>query len=206
MTDKKLPAKKTPPKKTAAKISKKPKFQEGKHVIAKDLAEMLGVQLRRVRELGAQNILLVEETQSGPRYLLKESLVNYIKHLKSNEEKKSLDDRKSAADARIKEAKADKDEFMLQLMRNELHRAEHVQELFNFTISETRSQLLSHPDRCAIDCANAKTPIEAREILKKSVYDILTYLSQLDYDPKKYAEMVKEDGIYSLAKENPTGE
>lgn len=202
LTDKKLQARKPRAKKVVQKVSKKPKFQEGKHVMAQDLAKKLGVKVRQIRNLAQEDILITEETQSGPRYLLVESLVNYINHLKSNEEKTSIDARKATADARLKEAKAEKEEIALELMRGEVHRAEHVSEIFGFTITELRSQLLALPDRCAIDCSKV-TPIEASGVIKKAVYEILSYMSQLSYNPSKFSDRMKEDGdMVSIDLEN----
>lgn len=164
-----------------------------KYTTADRLAAMLDLSTRRIQQLRGDGAFVTEETKDGPRYVLVDSLVSYIKFLQTRQDSASLTKRKLSADVRIKEAKAEAEETKLSLLRNEVHRAEHVRILFSDMITQARSAFMDIPGRCAVDCSNA-SPAESALIIEREIRSALIVMSSLDYDPSKFTELIKQDG------------
>ena len=73
-----------------------------------------------------------------------------------------------------------------------MHRSEDVAALTEDLLYTVRDSLLALPGRLAVDAAGAATAAEAAEIIKREVYLVMGELSAYTYDPKKYAERVRE--------------
>ena len=86
----------------------------------------------------------------------------------------------------------------LDEIRAQMHRSEDIQKIWTDHIMMLRAMILAIPGKCAIDCASADTPVAAREIIKREVYEVLRQISQYEYDSAEYAARVRERKGWSI--------
>lgn len=152
-----------------------------------DLAQILGVSTRRIRQLAEDRII----TRSGSGYALAESVQGYIMY-KVETDRGDLDKERREAETRLKKAKARRAEIETAELEGRMHRSEDVEALTEDLIYAIRGALLALPDRLAVDVVNTASPAEAADVIRKEVYAVMTELSSYQYDPEKYAERVRD--------------
>ena len=144
-------------------------------------------------------MLKKRDTPAGKRYNVVESTRAYVQHLRDKAqgrgekgipENKELE--KFEAEVRIKQAKAKIAELEADELQGIMHRSEDVATLTEDLLYTIRDSLLALPGRLAVDVAGTTTAAEAAEVIKKEVYLVMKDLSSYTYDPKKYAERVRE--------------
>lgn len=180
-------------KKVSSRGKKVVAFSEERHVTVESLAQLTGLSIRRLQQIRQDGGLVTEKTSVGDRYVLMESLVCFVRYLLKDQDTADIVQETKKADLRLKKAKAKVVENELRILEGECHRAEHVRQMFSFMVTETRSALMGLPGRCAVACSGA-SPTESAEVIKKEVFSILERLALMDYDPDRFAELVKEDG------------
>ena len=110
----------------------------------------------------------------------------------SQSQNTGLEQKKTEADIRLKDLKAERLELELKEIRGQFHRSEDVEAITNEFVFAVRSALLALPGRLAIDIAPAMTPDEASVRIRKEVSAILIELSGFEYDPEKYKNRAEE--------------
>lgn len=167
------------------------------------VAKFLNLSGERVRQISDQGLLEYKQVGQGRRFDLIPTVNTYLEYLKKqgrNSSNMTDEARKSKADADWKEAKAEIEQMKRDELKGSLHSSEDVEKITADMVMAIRAQILALPGMCAVDCAEATTPSEAAGIIKNAVNDILNGLTDYEYDPAKYKELVKEreDWIKSL--------
>ena len=138
----------------------------------------------RVRQLAGEGIFI---RASKGRYLLFESLQNYIKTLKVQKDVQSAEaendvDYKTER-AKLEQVKRIQAELKLALMKGELHKSNDVERVMTDMLARTRSRFLQMPSKMAPLLAEKETG-EIKKMLSNEVRDILEELKE--YDPKDF--------------------
>ncbi len=180
--------------------SRKGKVEESPgYCKSEDLASLFGLTGQWINQLTRDGVLKKRDTPAGKRYNVVESTRSYVQYLRDKAagrgekgipESKELE--KFEAEVRIKQAKAQIAELEAQELQGIMHRSEDVAALTEDLLYTVRDSLLALPGRLAVDAAGTATAAEAAEIIKREVYLVMGELSAYTYDPKKYAERVRE--------------
>ena len=155
-----------------------------------EIAAVFGITTRRISQLVADGIL----EQSEGKFRLAECVQAYVAFCKgklfddvsldSEKRRRNAEADLKAAKARIAKAEADE-------LEGRMHRSEDVEALMmDFTLA-VRAGLLALPSRLAVDVAG-KQASEAAAVIKQEVFRLLEELSTYRYDPKAYADRVRE--------------
>ena len=173
-----------------------------RHCTAKDLAELLGVSTRRIKQLRADGALVTDDSLSPPRYLLVESLAQYALYLKRDDAAQEAKRRNLRATADYKERKAELMLLELRKRRNELHEARHIRAIWTENILEMKAEFLALPTRVAPDLAACGSAHECYAVLRKAICETLNTLANRKYDPEEFAKMVRAEGDFVLDDED----
>ena len=171
---------------------------------AKALAAVLGLNPSRISQLRKDGIL---EASGRPlKYDLCESVQAYIQFAVDTSRGRAsadpdADRRKVEADADYKQAKARQEELKLAELEGRMHSAEDVEAATTQLVYAVRSMLLAMPGRVAVDAAG-RSAAEVSEIVRGEAFSILEQLSQFEYDPKTYAQMVRERKGWQVSEED----
>ena len=161
------------------------------YVSTTELAAILGLTARRVRQLAQDGIITSENGQLP----LGGSVQRYISFISRNAvdvEDSKLDREKRSAEVEFKAARAQIEKLRAEEVRGNMHRAEDVKAMTEDLIYTIRSAIMALPGRLAVDVAAAGSPSEASEIIKSECYKVMRELSRYHYDPKAYEERVRE--------------
>lgn len=157
--------------------------------------------VRRIDQLVQDGILKPELVMSGGkqvrRYDLIPTIRQYIAHLQERARGRvsaSTDAGKEQAelDTRYKKAKTEKIELELSELKGQMHRAEDIEMVMGDMVSGIRAELMALPGRLAVDTAKAVDANETSAIIKDAVMALLDDLSKYQYDPAKYAVLVRD--------------
>lgn len=162
-----------------------------------ELASVLGLTGRRIRQLAEDGIL--EKVKNG-RFNLSKSVQRYIASLSTKEKDISKQEQaRLEAEVSTKKAKAVVAVMEAQELQGKMHRSEDVADMTEDLIYTIRHALVAIPGRCSVDTAEAQTPAETFEIIRKEIYKVMTELSNYEYDPKKYEERVRERKAWDMS-------
>jgi phage terminase Nu1 subunit (DNA packaging protein) len=176
-------------------------MNDNKYVDAKTIAKMFQLTVRRIQQLTQDGVIdtVVVSGQRARKYDLVDTVQKYIKFLQDKaygrEEKEATGDlveKKLKAEIKYKEAKAKRAEVENAEIQGGMHRAEDVMKVTSDLVMAIRAAILSLPGTLAVDCAGADTAQETAGIIKTACNNILNQLVDYDYDPEKYAALVKE--------------
>lgn len=164
-------------------MSHKDSKQKNWIVTTKEISEILGLSDRRIRQLEAEGALV--KIAHG-KFDLPASIRSYIDFLNDkNSDEEELN--KTVEEALWTRARRQKAELELQIMRGELHRSKDVKRVMNNMLSAFRARILSIPSKTASQLVGQTEIPIIKNILKDTLYEALTELS--DYDPHVfYAE------------------
>ena len=165
-----------------------------KPVTTRELAEVFGVTIARISQLRKDGVLSGEG--SPLKYDLPASVQAYVSWAVDSAKARKPEDvdaerKKLQAEADCKEAKARQEELKLAELEGRMHSAEDVEAATTQLVYAVRSAMLAMPGRIAVDVVG-KTAAEASEIVRREVFAALESLSEYEYDPKAYADMVRE--------------
>lgn len=169
----------------------KAKIAADTEVTVAELAVVLGVTSRRIRQLADEGVLHAESKNA---YCLADAVQSYTKFLSKNvpaEDDIKLEKAKRMAETQIKASKATVAKLEAQELQGKMHRSEDVAAMTEDLIYTIRSSLMALPGRLAMDVSAVKTPAEASEVIRKEVHKLMRELSVYKYDPEKYAERVR---------------
>lgn len=166
-----------------------------KKVTANELSEILGLTSGRISQLKKDGII----TPHGRplMYELPDAVQAYIEFVKESARGRGAGDaeaekKKLQADADYKRAKADQEALKLAELEGRMHSAEDVESAVTALVYSVRSMLLAVPGRVAVDAARCKTAQEISALLQAEMSQVLDSLSEYEYDPEVYAQMVRE--------------
>ena len=121
--------------------------KEGQIVRAMDLAKMLGVSDRHIRDLANENV--VKKTAQG-KYLLLESVRGYIEYLKSrNDADISLKDEKIKEETKRIIKDTEIKELKIKELKNQLHSADVIEKVMTDSLINMKGKLLSLSNKLA---------------------------------------------------------
>lgn len=176
-------------------------------VSTKAIAELIGVTQRRVQQLKKEGVIESVKIGRADRFELVRTLNRYIANLKEacpTTEEKSNEARKTAAEARYREIRADEAAIKLAELEGSMHSSEDVRAATEQLVYAVRSALLALPGRLAVDMAATTSASEASAMIRCEVEAILEELSHYRYDPDTYHEMVrKRNGMEAVSAEEP---
>lgn len=165
-------------------------------VNAKFLAQAWDLTVDRVYQLQRQGVI---KKGRNSKYNFAQANLDYIRFLRRDGETKEISEEKASktiekmdVDKRHKLAAAKIKELELKELEGKLHRSEDVERVFAYRIMAIRGMLMAMPGKLAMDCANAATPAEASDTIRREAYEIMQYISECEYDPEEYARLVRE--------------
>ena len=164
-------------------------------ITTRNLASFLNMTDERVRQLEDEGVFTSIKEKNRKYFNLKEAIQTYTDFLKKNKTpSKAVDDeaRRIKADADWKEAKADIEKMKRDELAGRMHSSEDVETVTTALVLEVRSKLLSLPGMLAKDVVEASTAQEASGIIKEAVCELLNELADFQYDPQRYAALVRE--------------
>lgn len=160
-----------------------------------ELAEILGVSQRRVRQLPGEGLAV--KTRAG-RYDLKATVQSYIRNLKEKDKTtaQGIEKIKAAREAEglmTDKLKKRKIELEVRRMENQLHDANDVKMVWNAMIVAAKSKITSIPTKVAPLIVGLENMKEVESILSREVKEALNDISS--YDVNKFVE-IEEEKIY----------
>lgn len=161
-------------------------------VSTKELAIVLGLSVRRVQQLIQDGVI---DAKSRGRFVLADAVQRYIAtrdKVFSSKEEKQLEIIRQTSEVTLRKAKSDIAKMEADELRGKLHRADDVKAMTADLVYTLRNYLIALPGRVAVDLASASTAAECAEILKKETHLMMNEMTRYRYDPKKYAERVRE--------------
>lgn len=155
-------------------------------VPVKTMEDALGIKERRIRQLTEEGILV---KGARGRYILIDSVKNYINHLKANKDIAAADKKDKEIDyedehAKHERAKRKKAELELRVMTGELHEASVVEKVMTDMLSTFRSRMLGLPAKLAPELTIVHDVNDIQVVLKDAVMEALHELA--NYDPELF--------------------
>lgn len=157
-----------------------------------EVAAVLGISGRRVQQLAQDGTF---NTVRRGKYNLADTVQRYIQFVSRpvvDEEDAKMERAKRVSEAQIKAAKATMARLEADELKGKMHRAEDVAAMTEDLIYTVRGSLNALPGRLAVDVAAVSTAAEAADIIRREVYKVMGELAEYRYDPRKYAERVRE--------------
>ena len=156
-----------------------------------EMAMVLGVTARRVQQMIQDGTLI---TVVRGRLNLADNVQRYIRFLTDGqltEEEKKIEKARTAAEVKLKVAKADIAQLEAAELKGKMHRSEDVEALTQDYCDTVRNAMMSLPGRLSTEVALCDNAEECSTIIRDVVYSILNELSEYEYDPDKYEERVR---------------
>jgi phage terminase Nu1 subunit (DNA packaging protein) len=161
---------------------------ETRTITSKDLASILGVTTRRIRQLTQEGVF---PRVARGKYVLGEAMRAYISHLQTKAKEAVVDPKDLKKElTRLRRAQADKTELEVKEYRGELHRAEDVEDVWTEMLSNFRARALAVPTKLAPQILGIEDLKEMQKALKDAVYEALQELSE--YDPDRITERARK--------------
>ncbi|GAV24795.1 hypothetical protein ciss_07280 [Carboxydothermus islandicus] len=175
--------------------------QKSRIVSTSELAEILGVTDRRIRQLEKAGV--ISKIERG-KFDLVQAVQQYIGWIKSQyaESDEELDLKKEKT--LLTRAHRQKVELELQIMRGELHRSEDVRRVMNDMLGAFRARCLAIPSKVAPKIQGKTDLAIIQDLIKKEVYEALSELS--DYDPEVFYRQSKDKLVLEEDVEEIEGE
>ena len=170
--------------------------KEGQIVRAMDLAKMLGVSDRHIRDLANENV--VKKTAQG-KYLLLESVRGYIEYLKSrNDADISLKDEKIKEETKRIIKDTEIKELKIKELKNQLHSADVIEKVMTDSLINMKGKLLSLSNKLAPQIIALDNLGEIQDVIQDGIFQALEELSE--YNPemfrsKNFVDDDEEEGM-----------
>ncbi len=165
-----------------------------KMISSQEVADIIGKAPRTVQDLAKKGILTCQKKGNRSSYDLYTVVREYCGYVAQLNRKDfaSVQEEKAHEEIRLKRAKADMAELMMQELRGRLHAAEDVEAMTTDLVMLVRSSLMALPGRVSAELAGTSDAAEVSEMLKREIYGILRDLSNYEYDPEEYRKRVRE--------------
>lgn len=183
-------------KKNKALPSSLERMKEVKKLLVnqKQLAKILGISDRRIRQLKEEGMFCQEEGEK--RYTLEKCVQEYIEYKEKAEMGKGGSRSKEEVQAEHEEIKKQISILKLRKLRRELHEAADVEMFLSDMLIRFKNRLLNVPEKLAISIAGETDINEVILIIEKEMFSVLEELSEYDPDAidKELELEVKEEG------------
>lgn len=158
----------------------------------KELAQILGISTRQVRNLKSEGLFQSPENSRG--YVLEKCVQEYINFKINAETGRRTSITKETVQAEHEEVKRQISLLKLRKLRRELHEAVDVEIFLSNMLVSFRNRLLSLPPKLVMELGGETDQNEMIKIISKQLTDVLEELSE--YDPDEI------DGLDSSDPEN----
>ena len=160
-------------------------------VSTSEFASVSGLTIRRIQQLIQDGVI---PTVSKGKINLADGVQALVKQSAKamNDEERKTEQAKRKAEAMLKASKAQMAKLEADELAGKMHRSEDIEVLVNDLVFTIRDAIMALPGMLAMDCAATSTPSEASAVIRREAYKILDELSNHEYDPKKYEDMVRE--------------
>lgn len=174
-------------------------LEEGMIVRGGELAKILNISDRYVRQLAKENIL----QKNGNKYLLLENIHAYIEYLKNlGAGDKNLKDLKLQKETEKLDKDIELKEIKISEIKNQLHSAEIVKKVMTTSLINLKGKMLSVPNKVAplvVGCDNLG---DIQNIILSSIEDALLELSEYSPDLFRTTDYVVEEEEENEKEEN----
>lgn len=163
----------------------------------KELAAILGISDRRIRQLKSEFGLFERNTSEGKKiknYRLENCVQEYINYKMEAEAQGGTNYNKEKEQAEHEQIKKKISILKLRKLRRELHEAEDVEEFLTEMLTGFKNRLLSIPQKIAPLVVSEDDVNAVLDIVEKEIFEALDELSE--YDPMK---IDKENATLMLA-------
>lgn len=165
--------------------------KEGQIVRAMDLAKMLGVSDRHIRDLANENV--VKKTAQG-KYLLLESVRGYIEYLKSrNDADISLKDEKIKEETKRIIKDTEIKELKIKELKNQLHSADVIEKVMTDSLINMKGKLLSLSNKLAPQIIALDNLGEIQNVIQDGIFEALEELSEYNPEIFRSKNFVEDD-------------
>mgnify|MGYP000628211428 FL=1 len=165
--------------------------KEGQIVRAMDLAKMLGVSDRHIRDLANENV--VKKTAQG-KYLLLESVRGYIEYLKSrNDADISLKDEKIKEETKRIIKDTEIKELKIKELKNQLHSADVIEKVMTDSLINMKGKLLSLSNKLAPQIIALDNLGEIQDVIQDGIFEALEELSEYNPEMFRSKNFVEDD-------------
>ena len=165
--------------------------KEGQIVRAMDLAKMLGVSDRHIRDLANENV--VKKTAQG-KYLLLESVRGYIEYLKSrNDADISLKDEKIKEETKRIIKDTEIKELKIKELKNQLHSADVIEKVMTDSLINMKGKLLSLSNKLAQQIIALDNLGEIQDVIQDGIFEALEELSEYNPEMFRSKNFVEDD-------------
>ncbi len=151
------------------------------NVNQKELANILGITSRRVRQLREEGFFSFAE--NGKKYNLEKCVQEYIDYKVKAETNTGTSIDREKEQAEHEQIKKNISKLKLRKLKKELHEASDVELFLNEMLINFRNRLLSIPNKVAVQILGEEDINIIIEILLKEITESLEELSE--YDPDK---------------------
>lgn len=161
------------------------------NVNQKQLASILGITARRVRQLREEGFFsFVEE---GKTYNLEKCVQEFIEYKVQAETNKSktIDVEKEKAEHEM--IKKNISKLRLRKLKKELHEASDVEMFLSEMLVNFKNRLLSIPNKLAVQVLGEQDINRIIELMNKEMLETLEELSQYDPDKINHEKNINED-------------
>ena len=162
--------------------------KENQIIKANELAKLLGITDRHLRNLASEGI--IKKTEKG-KYLFWENVLGYIEYIESkNDVDLNLKDEKIKEE--IKQIKKDTElkDLKIKETKNQLHLATIVEKVMTDMLMNIKGKLLSISSKVAPAVIASDNLGEIQDVIQDEIFEVLEELSE--YDP----EMFKNNKIF----------
>ena len=167
------------------------------YVKTADVCAMTGKSNQWIGQLTSQGTINKRNTPHGSLYELMSTMHAYNTMLETRAKEaadkalQTIDKERSDAETSLKKAKAVKAMLETRELQGKMHRADDVALITEDWFFAIRGMMLALPGRLAIDVANISDPAEASVRIRDEVNLIMREMTNYQYDPKKYEELVR---------------
>ncbi|NFG24832.1 UNVERIFIED_ORG: DNA-packaging protein [Clostridium botulinum] len=151
------------------------------NVNQKELANILGITSRRVRQLREEGFFSFAE--NGKKYSLEKCVQEYIEYKVKAETNTGTSIDREKEQAEHEQIKKNISKLKLRKLKKELHEASDVELFLSEMLINFRNRLLSIPSKVAVQILGEEDINRIIEILQKEMYETLEELSE--YNPDK---------------------
>lgn len=169
----------------------------------KELAKILGISDRRIRQLKGDYGLFASGTtgeKTQKRYVLEKCIPEYINYKIETEVKEGTMVSKEREQAEHERIKKKISILKLRRLKKELHEAKDVEEFLTGMLVDFKDKLLSVPQKVAPLIVAEDDVSIILDILEKEIFETMERLSE--YDPSK----IDKDTISSIIEEDENEE
>ncbi|WP_270501577.1 DNA-packaging protein [Clostridium butyricum] len=150
------------------------------NVNQKELATILGITSRRVRQLREEGFFSFAE--NGKKYSLEKCVQEYIEYKVKAETNSGTSIDVEREKAEHEQIKKNISKLKLRKLKKELHEASDVELFLSEMLINFRNRLLSIPSKVAVQILGEEDVNRIIEILQKEMYETLDELSEYNPD------------------------